>query len=211
MKGVAIYVEGGGNTTSEKAALRQGFEVLLAPLKEAARSRHLAWKIVCCGGRDQAHHAFVNAVRNEPGQLSVLLVDAEGPIERDITASGRVAYLEKRDNWDFEGVEHERVHLMVQCMETWIVADPDVLERFYGQHFSRTALPVRQNLEEEPKRDIYSKLERATSDRRITKGPYGKIKHASQLLQRIAREKVAERCSHFATFTQWLESAIRGS
>jgi len=100
----------------------------------------------------------------------------------------------------------DRVHLMVQCMEAWIVADPDALEGFYNQGFKRSKLPVRQNLEEEPKVDIYSKLDSATKE--TQKGSYGKIKHASELLKRIGADKVAGRCQRFRIFQAWLDRAI---
>lgn len=95
---------------------------------------------------------------------------------------------------------------MVQCMEAWIVADPDVLERFYKQGFSRTSLPKRQNLEQESKTDIYAKLEAATE--RTQKGKYAKIRHASQLLQKIERGKIATRCPRFSIFRDWLVEQI---
>jgi regulator of sirC expression with transglutaminase-like and TPR domain len=91
-------------------------------------------------------------------------------------------------------------------METWIVADPDSLESFYKKNFKKDALPTRSNLEEEPKADIYTKLEKATEN--TQKGKYGKIKHASKLLLLIDPEKVAERCPRFAIFRDWLLEAI---
>jgi predicted metal-dependent HD superfamily phosphohydrolase len=93
-------------------------------------------------------------------------------------------------------------------MEAWIVADVDALVKYYGQGFARNVLPVRQNLEDEPKLDLYDKLARAT--RNTQKGEYGKIKHASQILQRIDATKVVARCPRFATFTRWLTEAIEG-
>jgi hypothetical protein len=49
---IAIYIEGGGDSTSSKAQLRQGFDALLAPQKDAARARKMHWKLVLCGGRN---------------------------------------------------------------------------------------------------------------------------------------------------------------
>jgi len=65
-------------------------------------------------------------------------------------------------------VSPERVHLMVQCMEAWIVADPDALAGFYKQNFKMDSLPKRPNLEDEPKTDLYEKLKK--SYKRNSKG-----------------------------------------
>jgi hypothetical protein len=91
-------------------------------------------------------------------------------------------------------------------MEAWIVADPDTLARFYGQEFKRGKLPLRVNLEEESKADLYSSLESATE--KTQKGKYGKIKHASELLGMIDPTKVSTRCLRFANFRRWLTDAI---
>ena len=213
MNGIAIYVEGGGEHEHQKAELRQGMDVLLATQKGLARDKRLSWKVVFCGGRDAAYHAFVNASNVEPTTLNVLLVDSEEGVASETgdkarNAKERIDHLLKRDRWDFLQTLPERVHLMVQCMETWIVADEDILEQFYGQHFARNALPERKNLEEESKADISVKLNRATHDPRMTKGAYKKIGHASKLLALIRPAKVAERCPRFLSLTSWLDQAI---
>jgi hypothetical protein len=211
MNEIAIYVEGGGDTADQKAELRQGLDRLLEEVKSKARAKRLGWKLVCAGGRQTAYEAFLNALRTNQYAVNVLLVDSESPIGpqtgdafRD--AAQRVAHLTARDGWDLAALPAERVHLMVQCMEAWIVADAEALAKYYGQGFASNVLPVRPNLEDEPKLDLYDKLARAT--RNTQKGEYGKIRHASQILQRIDATKVAQRCPHFATFTSWLTESI---
>jgi hypothetical protein len=103
-------------------------------------------------------------------------------------------------------VPPERVHLMVQCMEAWIVADPDTLETFYKQNFKKNCLPTRPNLEDVSKTDLYEKLKNATKD--TQKGEYGKIKHASKILLVIDPEKVAKHCPRFSIFRNWLVESI---
>jgi hypothetical protein len=143
----------------------------------------------------------------------VQLVDSEDPISAlsdntNADSTACVAHLTQRDKWDLASVPANQVHLMIQCMETWIVAAPDALARFYGQHFGGNYLPTRLNLEDECKRDIHAKLDKATSDRKITKGQYGKIKHASLLLPLVDPAKIASRCPRFKLFLAWLNQTI---
>ena len=121
--------------------------------------------------------------------ILVLLVDAEGPAESEPRA-----YLQARDKWNMTGVAAQSVHLMVQTMEAWIVADADALSRYYGPGFNAGALPRAPNLESVAKREVERSLRRATE--RTGKGRYRKIAHASDLLQRIDAETVKARCRH---------------
>ena len=189
MSGVAIYMEGGGDGGSGRAALRRGMDGLLGPLKELARSKAIRWRLVCCGSRRKAFDGFRGAVDNGDDAVVVLLVDAEEPVvgtPRD--------HLRNRDGWELGFATDDKVHLMVQTMETWIVADPEALRRYYGRGFNAGALPVRRNLEEEPKASVEDSLHRATE--RTKKGRYQKIRHASDLLQRMNAETVKARCRH---------------
>lgn len=211
MTEIAIYVEGGGDTPDQKGELRRGLDSLLDNVKSKAREKRIRWKLIPSGGRRTTYEAFINALYTNPDSINVLLVDSETPIaavtdDTDQDAEVRVAHLTQRDQWDLSEAHPQRVHLMVQCMETWIVADRDALRRFYGQGFVPNSLPRRVNLEEEPKMDVYDKLMRAT--RATQKGEYGKIRHASQLLQSIDPTQVAARCPRFAILMRWLEETI---
>ncbi len=192
MKAVTIYLEGGGPSEAFKAQLRRGMSEFLAELKDKARAKKWKWKLIPCGGRQEAFDAFMNARKHARDELIVLLVDAEAPL----TAATRAAHLRQRqgDGWDLTGVPEDHIHLMVQAMEAWIVADPDVLENYYGQGFRKNVLPTRQNLEEEPKVDCAAKL--ATATEKTQKGEYQKIRHASDLLKKISPAKVRARCPH---------------
>lgn len=205
MTGIAIYIEGGGDSRDGKAQLRQGFEALLEPQKSAARIRRLRWKLVLCGGRNATFDAFQHATATAVSEIVVLLVDAESPVAT-ATPPGRVAHLKTRDGWNLDGVPADRVHLMTQCMEAWIVADPETLAAFYGKDFHRGALPKRSVLDHEPKATVYASLEAAT--KHTQKGSYGKIKHASELLMRMKPALVATRCTSFQDFTKSLDAAI---
>ena len=217
---IAVYVEGGGNDRNQRAELRLGFDSLFKNQKAKARRKGLSLSFVCCGSRNEAYAAFLNSVAKYETRVSALLVDSEGPIsavpvERTRDKEIRAAHLRQTagngvcgqgDGWDLADNLAERVHLMVQCMEAWIVADSDALAGFYHQGFKRNKLPARQNLEEEPKADIELKLAEATKD--TQKGGYLKIKHASKLLAKLDGTKVARRCPRFEVFQSWLDQTI---
>ena len=191
MSGVAIYTEGGGDRRDAKAAIRQGMDRLLQPLKDAARARALHWKLVPCGGRDEAFRRFRDAVGNGDDAIVVLLVDAERPV-----SGAPHLHLQSWDEWNMDFADEDMIHLMVQTMETWMAADPDALSRYYGQNFNGNVLPRRTNLEEVAKADIERALKRATEH--TQKGRYHKVKHASDLLKQIDVERVKARCPHCA-------------
>lgn len=187
---VAIYMEGGGDSAGSKAELRRGMDVFLTEIKDACRTRAWHWKLVCCGSRDEAHKYFENERANGDAGIVVLLVDSEAPV--DIEPAD---HLVKRDRWDdLHGIDGEMIHLMVQTMETWIIADRAALRDYYGQNFRENVLPRRQNLEEVGKNDVAEGLRSATVG--TQKGAYHKIRHARHLLQLIDPMTVRERCRH---------------
>ena len=154
MNAIAIYVEGGGDgpgSNHSKRELRQGFDILLQELKKAAQAKMLGWQLIPCGSRGQTFKAFRNDLRQADDEaLLVLLVDSEdaiGPEAKnagDANAKARVQHLTQRpgDNWDLSEADPEQVHLMVRCMETWIVADPGALADYYGKGFHIKAYPI---------------------------------------------------------------------
>lgn len=188
MRGIAIYMEGGGKGKGN-ATLRLGMDEFLQPLKNAAREKKLGWRLVCCGPRNEAFRHFQAAVNNRDDEVIVLLVDAEGPVNQ---APRR--HLRDRDGWDLSFTCEDTVHLMVQTMETWIVADPAALSKYYRQGFRVNKLPKATNLETVPKAVVESSLREATEE--TQKKCYQKIKHASDLLKRIDVERVKDRCRH---------------
>jgi hypothetical protein len=204
VSGIAIYVEGGGDGAQQKASLRRGFDSLFGPWKDRARSKRLAWKVVCAGDGRAAFEAWRHSLATAGPLRSALLVDSEGPLAGH-GVSARCEHLSRR-GWDLVGTPAENVHLMVQCMEVWIVADPDAVQRFYGQGILANALSRRQDLEQEPKADLFRQLEHAT--RPTQKGRYHKIRHASELLAVLDPKRIALRCAHFGVLTHWLDAAI---
>jgi len=205
LKRIRIYLEGGGDYKEQRAALRQGMCAFLAKLKDEAAERQTLLEVVPCGGRQKAYEAFRNAVDNSvSGILPLLLVDSEGPV-----TAPPPAHLTASESWAFGDTEGTRVHLMIQAMETWIVADAEAVASYYRQKFVR-CLPKADDLEQTPKATVAALLSRATM--RTQKGEYHKTRHAPDLLRRLDQAKVRKRCRScerlFAAVTSLLSSIL---
>jgi hypothetical protein len=185
---VWVYIEGGGDRFS-KARLRESFSRFLSEPRMAAHQRGIQWRPVLCGSREEAYRAFQRRVQESPSAHVFLLVDAERPV-----SEAPREHLSTGDGWDLSFADDEQCHLMAQVMESWFLADPAALERFYGQGFAVSQVPKRKNVEEVPKDEVMSALDSAT--RKTTKGRYHKIQHGPLILESLAPEKVRGRAPH---------------
>lgn len=184
-------MEGGGAGARGKAAIRQGMGEFLASIRGAAQDKGITWNLMPCGSRENTFGRFSEALdRGAESAAHILLVDAEAVV----TAPDPRTHLRDQDGWDLKGVPADAIHLMVQIMETWIVADPPTLASYYGPAFREAKLPRRANLEEEPKARVLAALKKAT--KRTGKREYDKIKHGNTLLGLIDPERVQARCRH---------------
>lgn len=198
---IRIYVEGGGDGSDSKAAVRRGFGQFLDPVRQLARNRRCRWQIVACGGRNAAFDAFKTALREHRDAFNILLVDAEGPV-----SSPPWAHVCARDGWDRPNAEEDQCHLMVQAVEAWLIADPEALSEFYGQGFHAQSLPARHDVESVERRDLVAALERAT--RSTSKGAYHKIEHCPKILARLGQSAVRSRAPHCARLFQTIERLV---
>jgi uncharacterized protein DUF4276 len=199
---IRVYVEGGGDHSDTKAAIREGFSAFLDPLRQHARKRQIQWSVTACGSRNAAFDAFRSALETHPNAFLVLLVDSEAPV-----VEGPWRHLQKRDRWDAGGLPDEHCHLMVQTVEAWLLADPEALTAYYGQGFRRNVLPKRDDIEEVPKEQLLKILDRATEKTR--KGGYAKIRHCADLLARLNSDRVRQRARHCDLLFNTLEARIR--
>ncbi|WP_437766172.1 DUF4276 family protein [Sorangium sp. So ce281] len=192
MVAVRIYVEGGGETRRAQEPLRIGFGKLFARvLGERARP-----KVITCGSRNAAFDDFKRGLKSHPDALCILLVDSEEPVKPGTSTWDHVLRREG-DQWlRPDGVSDEQLHLMVQAMEAWLVADPEALAAYYKNGFRRDALPQQKNVEQVAKRDLYDVMERATRDSK-TKGKYAKS-HAFELIGLVDPHKVRAASAHAA-------------
>lgn len=187
MSSIAIYMEGGGEGRDTKTALRHGMDMFLNPIKEAVRNKSWHWKLVPCGSRNAAFKSFKNAILKDTARIIILLVDAEGPVKTSVRE-----HLKSRDRWELDFTTDDKVHLMIQTMEAWIVADIAALTDYYGQNFQQSALPSTSELEAISKSEITRALKLAT--KATQKREYHKIRHASDLFKRIDSSIVRQRC-----------------
>lgn len=195
---VKLYVEGGGDSPLLKTACRQGFAEFLGKAGLTGKMP----RVVAGGSRNSTYDMFCTSIR--VGEPALLLVDSETPVVSD-AQQGEVAdaahranwkpwvHLKQRlgDGWDMPaGSDETHCHLMVQCMESWLLADTSALEGFFKQGFKATALPAASRpLEALDKGLIYRSLAQATGDCK-TKAPYGKGEHSFKLLALIDPAKV---------------------
>jgi hypothetical protein len=181
-----VFVEGGGDQRRTQTACRKAFHLLFEKLLGDRPSPG----ITACGGRDEAHRDFLRSLDRDPATHAVLLVDSEGPVAAGNTPT---AHLRDRDGWA-EPMPGEQVHLMVQCMEAWFLADKAALAGYYGEGFRESALPRNPNIEDVPKGDLMVGLDRAASG--TSKGSYHKTRHGFAVLERINPTAVRQRSPH---------------
>jgi Domain of unknown function (DUF4276) len=184
-----MYVEGGGEGSQTKAAVREGFQRFLQDIVRAARSQKVRWQIIACGPRRAAFENFLLSLDTHPDAFNVLLVDSEGPVNH-----GPKEHLKSRDGWNLPDISAEHYHLMAQMMEAWLVADRDALNRFYGQRFNANAIPRNPNVEQIGKQDLESTLKEAT--RHTAKGEYHKIHHGPKILSQLDVSMVRNAATH---------------
>lgn len=201
---IRIYVEGGGDQRSGKAAIQEGFSKFLSPLKEKARERHVRWNVIACGPRNAAFDAFGIALKIHREAFNVLLVDAEGPVSQPPWD-----HLRQRDGWPIPGIPDENCQLMVQIMEAWVISDLVTLANYYGHQFNLNAIPKQEDVELVDGIDLTSALKAATQN--TQKGEYHKIRHGPKILALIDHTKVRNRAQHCERLFSILEKKLAES
>jgi hypothetical protein len=98
--------------------------------------------------------------------------------------------------------------LMVQCMESWFLADGAALEKFFGQGFRRNALPNRAEVENVPKQDVLAALKQAT---RECAAKYKKGSHSFEVLATLDPEKIAQASPYAHRLFETLKNKTEGT
>ena len=181
---VKIYVEGGGDRQRLRSDCRKAFKKFFEKLGFIGRLP----SVIPCGSRNNAYDDFCTSLRSSGGELAFLLVDSESPVNPSFNNIPWQQLL-NRDDWvKPNGATEEQVHLMVECMENWFLADSQALMMFFGQGFNTNSLPNNSNIETITKSDVLRRLENAS--RQTQKGQYGKGAHSFKILEIIDPLKV---------------------
>ena len=183
MSAIYVYYEG-------DPELKAGYAAFFQAVREAAQRLRIPFRLVA--GQGRVVRDFMIALRANGDAFNVLLLDAERADDGTLRAE-----LEGRGDWQPPRgviVSPEQVHFMVQCMESWFLADLDALEAYYGQGFHRGSFPANQLIEAVPKQDVFRALKNATHN--TQKKEYHKTRHAPELLARIRPAEVRARSPH---------------
>lgn len=191
---VQVFVEGGGNRDKSMTECRKAFKIFF----DKALGDRSAVRVAACGSR---YEAFKDFQRTEgKGDFAILLVDSEAPVGK---SHDPWAHLRKLEGWekpDWAG--RDQAHLMVQCMESWFLADPERLASRYGKNFRRSALPGTP-IEQIEKRKLTGIL------KKTTRREYDKVKDGFELIALIHPAAVRNKSRHARLLLETLESKIR--
>lgn len=202
-KEIRVYVEGGGDGKSGKAAIRSGFTRFLQRFHDAARADKGSVKVIACGSRNSAFRSFRSALAKQSQAFNILLVDSEVPVSTQQPWD----HLSALDRWLRPSASDDgQYHLMVQTMEAWIIADLRALKAYYGQGFLESAIPKSKNVEQIEKPRLLGALESASKP--TTKGKFHKITHASELLKLLDPAVVCSRAPHCDRFLKTLAEQV---
>lgn len=195
---IRVYVEGGGERKDGeplKNLCREGFRKFF----EKAGLTGQMPEVVPCGSRDQTYKNFQRALAN-PDVWPILLADSEAPVSQNSVWN----HLRERDQWQRpSSVTEEQVHLMVQCMESWFLADKECLKAHFGQDLRQNTLPQNPKVEEIPKQDVFDGLKNAT---RQCEKKYHKGKESFKILGKLDPGKVSAAAPHVTRLLEILKN-----
>lgn len=186
---VKIYIEGG--TPNDKLAdilFRRAWTTFF-------KSAGLQGKLPQCVpsyARTNAYDSFIKSTHSE-NEIVLLLIDSEIPLaeEKSIWENLQDSGLNKPTD-----AKEDRIYLMAQVMETWLLADLDALENYFGQGFKRNKIQAWPIMEDVPKSNIINALSQATTGCSKQYGKDTKGKISIELLEVIDPQKVKEKCPH---------------
>lgn len=184
---IAIHAEGGGEGQLLDTLFRQAWAAFFRSAGLAGRMP----RVVRGQGREQTIANFLKALQQpEAGVLPLLLVDSEKAVPAGQSAAG---FLRADTHVRLPQAADGQMFLMVQLMETWFLADRDLLRRYFGNELRENAFAAWPDLEAVPKETVLRVLDQATAGCRT---PYGKGKVSFELLGRLDPARVETACPH---------------
>jgi hypothetical protein len=150
---------------------------------------------------------FRLALDRHRDKFVLLVVDAEEEVITDVWE-----HLHRRtgDHWVRpDGTEDNQAHLMAQVMESWFLADPEVLATYFGNGFRKSALPRRTDIERISKRVVYQGLNSAARDTK--KREYKKGRDSFASLEKITPQLVRVAAPHAERLFATLERQTTSS
>ena len=199
---VRLYVEGGpigvdaDGLRSFRTAFKQHFEKLDPGLK--------ALEVVMRGSTDQTIKAYTEAVRQFAAEYTVaLLVDSDSAVTANTPALHLRPWL---DSAHVPADARRNLFLMVQCMEAWLVTDPEAFKKCFGNRVRLNVLPPNPDIEAVPKRDVFAAIEGAI--RQTPAGRYLKVQHGSKLIAALNPDRVSSRSRHARDLYSFLRASI---
>lgn len=151
--------------------------------------------IVACGGAGDTLKRFSKALKDREIDVAILLLDSEEAVRHQ---SPWEHLQNRKDNKcpkkpDGADPDDKDCHLMVQCMESWFLADCDAVANYFKQGFKKKIIQKQnKNIETIEKQQVFLCLEKATEDCK-TKRPYNdktKGEHSFEILEKIDPEKI---------------------
>lgn len=199
---VHIYVEGGGKNKALISDCRRGFKEFL----EKAGCPDGSIRIIARGAGSEAFKSYRIAVESASGSFPLLLVDSEAPVDPSRELWPQIGP-NLHGNWrKVPGIEEEQLHLMVQCMESWFLADKEALASYFRKDFRASVLPQNPNVEAINKSDVLEGLKEASRD--TAKGAYAKGRDSFRILASLDPSKVRSAAQHADRLVKTLKSII---
>ncbi|MEM0992848.1 MAG: DUF4276 family protein [Bacteroidota bacterium] len=174
-----LFIEGSPDTSN--GDLSKGFSKLLEQVLKGNMPKVLMGK-----GKLQS----INKFKNSKAAFSFLLIDLDNPEdlkEEELHKLDLAAY-------------SERVFFMVQEVEAWFIAQPEILDKYYGIDLSKKLKNKDPKQIKKPSR----LLEQLTKKNKINE-PYHKVRHASELLERLDTQQLR---TDFEEFDRLIEKIL---
>ena len=177
---IHIYVEG----KKSGPQLRRGMGSFLKKLNLKNMPT-----IVACGGADDTLKRFTKALKDRDVDVAILLLDSEEAVRHQSPWEHLQNRKDSKCSKKPDGADSDDkdCHLMVQCMESWFLADIELLKEYYGKYF-RSDILISTEIENVAKQKVLDNLKKATKD--TQKKEYSKGEHSFEILGRIDPEKV---------------------